>query len=478
MIKRFITGFLLLSMVTGSLTSAVYAKDDLDGEDDSSVEDEMQDESDDDSEDESDDDSEDDSDDDSDDDKYEDEVFYEDDEDSDDSETEEDGEVIVEEVDTDDYDEEALDTFASASTEEDATTSFLLSVRWGYFLDEGAERPDLDVTNWDGTVSFENGVFALPVKLLRFEKSHDGIDFSSTTAQETVFESHIYNATDGLLFKVKADLSGAETGIENIPSVTFNADAFMDGGIRVSLPYLLEEGEYVVQDGDYEVVFNVYTAEDVVKGKSENTEIDHSIAGDAEVGSWYEMYMNLSVLNGFFGGDRNKDGSPKGTIRPGDSITRLELIKVAYELASKLDLSTGVDANGCDPKTVALGTETDWMGDHWARGYVQCVQNSGVTLTLLDEVIAGDLDSAGESAKRWEVMLTVIEMLGVDAKLDSEAEFPDLDEVSDDAEAAIDISADLGVIAGYPDGYFKPEKSVNRAEMFKIVSLFYEVYGL
>ncbi len=411
---------------------------------------------------------------------YEDEVFYS--EDSDDIEevvVEEEDEVVVEEVDASDYEDEVLETYTEATIEADATTSFLLSVRWGYFLEEGEDRPDLEETDWDGTISFQNDVYALPIKTLRFEKDQDKIDFENSTAEETLFTSRIYNATDGILFKVKANVEGAdENGIENLPSVTFDANAFMDGGIRVSIPYLLEEGEYVVEDGDYQVVFNVYTPEDIVKGETQNNMVNHQIAGDAEAGAWYESFMNFSVQNGFFGGDQNKDGSPKGTIRPGDGITRLELVKVAYELAAKLNLSTGVQTEDCQPKSVELSSDTDWMEDHWARGYVQCIENSGVELTLLNEVIMSDLDAANTEAKRWEVMLTIIEMLGVDAEMGSDNLFPDLGVLPGNAEAAIEHSADLGVVEGYPDGNFKPEKSVNRAEMFKIVSLFYEAYGL
>jgi hypothetical protein len=119
------------------------------------------------------------------------------------------------------------------------------------------------------------------------------------------------------------------------------------------------------------------------------------------------------------------------------------------------------------------------MNDLWARGYIQCIEDSGVAVTLLDS-IGSDLSVGQEPAQRWEVVASAFEMLGLDA---SGATDTTLSDVASSGLAAtyvdmIDKAVELGVISGYPDGTFKPYATVNRAEMFKMVTLFYEVLAL
>lgn len=413
-------------------------------------------------------------------DDFEDEVFYSD-EDVEagtvSAQAEEEGEVIVQDVEKDDLDETSVEDF-KAARDSGMVKTFLLSVRWGYFPAAGETRPDLAVTDWDGTIGFDNETVALPVKTLRFEKNEDEIDFSATTEEETTFHSDIYNATDGILFKVKADMEGVhENGIENIPCVIFRANNSVLGGLRVSLPYLLETmgEEYTVQDGDYQVVLKIWTSDEWVKGEAKTQEVEEGVADDAETGSWYEDYMNQSIGLGFFGGDRHEDGRPMGTIRPGDGITRFELLKVASELAYRLDL--GLGAGSCDPETVTIDSAA-WMGDHWAKGYVQCLENSDLDVQLLTDVIAQDVSVGNEKALRKEVAVTMLEVLDITPSNSAEVIFTDSSELSDEEEDFVNLLYDLDVVEGYSDGHFGPDTNVNRAEMFKIVTLLHEVMSL
>lgn len=201
------------------------------------------------------------------------------------------------------------------------------------------------------------------------------------------------------------------------------------------------------------------------------------VMGDVEVGSWYEGHTQAVIAAGIFGGYKDAQGNSTGKFGPGDNITRFQLLKVMYELSDELDM--GIATLGCDPDTVTLTSEVDWMEDHWATGYVQCIYDSGMAIKLLEEVIDESLQEGLRPAFRWEVMSTAGEMLDIEADAPSEATFDDVTSsgLPENVQNWTQLYTDQGIISGNPDGTFKPFRWVNRAEMAKIISLFMEVYS-
>lgn len=386
--------------------------------------------------------------------------------------------VVSEEVDEDDLSEDMEEELEEATESGDYPDKLYLSVQWGYFPADGEEISLTEETIWDGSVNFgtDDGeaLVAKPYKLLRFEKESDFIDFDSTSANQTVFSSVIAGHNDGILFKVKADLDDREGS-----KIWFETD-YTDGNFSAYLQDLYEDGGAEFTAGDYRVVMKVWTHEswldEIEEHRGEKGKSNHK---DVEQGSWYEQYKNFSVENGFFEGYKGEDGKLNGKIGPGDSLTRFQLLKVIYELSAKLEM--GVATSACDPDAVALDDSTVWMGEeHWARGYVECIEQSGLSITLLESAIAESQTKGEMPAFRIEVIATAFEMLDLDT---TGTEDSDLSDVHDGETAAafadmIDAAVELGVIEGYPDGSFKPMRTVNRAEMFKIVTLFYEILSL
>lgn len=407
------------------------------------------------------------------------EAVFDDDEDDedeeDDSDEEEGGDetVLSEEVDDDDLDEEMEEELDEAAESGDYPDKLYMSVQWGYFPAADEDATDMEATTWDGSISFENAddlLKARPYKLIRFEKGQDSLDFENSTSTETSFSSEIYGHNDGILFKVRTD-------VDTDTQVVFDTE-YSTTDAEVSLSDLIAAGEMEFDYSPYKVVMKVWTHDDWLEDKSGHRGSDSLKPEDAEQGSWYERYMDDSVDNGFFQGYKDEDGELTGEIGPDDKLTRFQLLKVLFELAVKLDM--GVGATGCDPDTVSTTSTTDWMEDNWARGYIQCIEDSGLEVTLLDEVIDGDLMTGNQATLRWEVIATAFEMLDVDT---SGTDDTALDDVGDSGLRAafkdmIDKGVELGILSGYPDGSFKPFRQVNRAEMFKITSLFYEVLSL
>ena len=380
---------------------------------------------------------------------------------------------MVETVVEAEIDEDVLVELEEAATSGEYSDKLYLSVQWGYFPAEDEEPAEMEAATWDGDISFESStdsVKARPFKLIRFEEDQDYLDFEDMSSTNTSFVSNIFGHNDGILFKVWADSDSDAT-------IVFES-AYSTTAAEVSLSELVESEEVEFEYGDYKVVMKVWTHEDWLEDKSDHRGPDSVKPQDAQQGSWYERYMTYSVDNGFFQGYKDNKGKLTGNIGPSDQLTRFQLLKVMFELAEKLEM--GVGALGCDPDSVSTTEATDWMAEHWARGYVQCIEDSGYDVTVLDQVIDEDLVTGDESALRWEVIVTGFELLNIDT---SGTEDTELDDIGNSGLRAafqdmIDKGVELGILSGYPDGSFKPFRQVNRAEMFKIVTLFYEVLSV
>jgi subtilase family serine protease len=201
---------------------------------------------------------------------------------------------------------------------------------------------------------------------------------------------------------------------------------------------------------------------------------------DVDYGSWYAKYMDMAIAHAFFAGYKDTHGGLTGLIGPANQLTRFQLIKIMSELSAGLDMGFG--ASSCDPDSVDLTSEVDWMEGHWASGYVQCLYDSSGDDLIIFDVIEEDLDKGTSPALRWEVIQFGFEILQAEVTdySDTEFTFPDIGDgsgVYDDTSDMIQTAYDLGIITGYPSGDFGPFNTVNRAEMFKIITLFESVFS-
>ncbi len=199
---------------------------------------------------------------------------------------------------------------------------------------------------------------------------------------------------------------------------------------------------------------------------------------DVDYDAWYTKYMDMAIAHAFFAGYKDSFGNLTGYMGPANQLTRFQLIKIMSELAFTLEM--GLGETSCDPDSVDLSSEVDWMEDHWASGYVQCIYDSGMDLTLLSDVINEDFDTGTSSALRWEVVQLGFEILGAEYTDYDTFSFPDIGDGSgiyDETSDMIQTAYELGIVSGYPDGTFDPFNTVNRAEMFKIITMFNSVFS-
>ncbi len=144
-------------------------------------------------------------------------------------------------------------------------------------------------------------------------------------------------------------------------------------------------------------------------------------------------------------------GYPDGTVRPESSITRAEVATIFFRLlsdASREEFWSTVNSYG------------DVTADEWYNNAVSTLSNAGVISGYPDGTFRPDAPiTRAEMAK----------IIALFAKLDkSENRFNDI--AGHWAEAYIRLAAGNGWLAGYPDGSFRPQQSITRAETVTMIN--------
>lgn len=177
---------------------------------------------------------------------------------------------------------------------------------------------------------------------------------------------------------------------------------------------------------------------------------------DDDNDAWYYDYVDHLSGLGILSGYKDENGNALGEFRPSWNITYAEALKVAL-------LSTGQEIQSGDP--------TNYYADsHWAKDYVY-------TGELLDLSVLDDqyLDLNTEIT-RGEFVRLILEALSVEPGSYSSYQFPDIS--GDENAAYIQYAYEQGIVSGNPDGNFYPDRSINRAEVSKIMSKVIELYSL
>ena len=146
----------------------------------------------------------------------------------------------------------------------------------------------------------------------------------------------------------------------------------------------------------------------------------------ASSGAWYYEYVTVLARAGII------DGMGDGTFRPADTLTWAQAMKLL--LCAHADLA-------------------DVTGPTWAKTAMDKAVELGLCDASLDGAAAiSRLDFCKAAAKLFAVTGT------------AEA-FPDCDD------ADVLALTSIGVIEGFPDGTFRPDEALTRAQIVKIIYL-------
>ena len=151
------------------------------------------------------------------------------------------------------------------------------------------------------------------------------------------------------------------------------------------------------------------------------------------------------------------NGYPDGTFRPSDTLTKGAFLKLIVTASLP-----EVDFNQLDKNF-----------DHWAATYVKVAENYNV------------LEKGAITKENIEEPITIIDVIKIlslcDINMRSHEQkaldyltFTDTDGLDETSEILLSHAVANGIIGGYPDGSFKPQNNLTRAEASKILAVYME----
>ncbi|MBT6068668.1 S-layer homology domain-containing protein [Candidatus Peregrinibacteria bacterium] len=162
---------------------------------------------------------------------------------------------------------------------------------------------------------------------------------------------------------------------------------------------------------------------------------------------WYTEYLDLLYDRGVFSG--YEDGSFGGA----NPVTIGEIAKIVAEAAMH-ELDDDENFEDLDEKHLK----------HWAKRYLRHMKR----YSLLDNLADPD-----RPATRAEVIKAVLKAYDLNLSDFTSEDLPDV--FPDTKDRFIRKAYKLGLISGYPDGTFKPNGQINRAEVAKIITRAIEI---
>ncbi|WP_454941817.1 S-layer homology domain-containing protein [Evtepia sp.] len=190
-------------------------------------------------------------------------------------------------------------------------------------------------------------------------------------------------------------------------------------------------------------------------------------------GHWAQAEIEQAVASGWV------DGYEDDTFRPERAVTRAEFVKMILD-ATHL-------TPGCETvEWMVENAKTRWgnygtkeyeprlndMNDHWltTQGWTEAALYSGM-------VVPSDYNNGNfqpqKPIARYEIALMVTRALGqvIEAKVEEglDLSFTDNEEILDWMKGYVHMASKAGVVKGYPDGSFQPNKVSTRAEAVVMV---------
>ncbi len=176
-----------------------------------------------------------------------------------------------------------------------------------------------------------------------------------------------------------------------------------------------------------------------------------NIFSDVPADAWFSPYVNGLAEQGVV-------DSTSDMYRPGDLVNRAEMAKFAF-MVSGLPMEA---ATAAPYKDVAMG--------QWYTDYVYTLtKNNIVSGDKLDGVPTGYYRPTAD-LNRAEASKMLVNAAQMAEDLSGAPHFPDVT-TADWFYNYVETLFNNGVVAGYPDGYFRPANNINRAEVAKMVFL-------
>ena len=185
-------------------------------------------------------------------------------------------------------------------------------------------------------------------------------------------------------------------------------------------------------------------------------------------GHWAQKEVEAAVASGWV------DGYPDGSFKPEKSITRAEFTKMlldAIHLTPDSETVAWMKENALTDDI--WGNPTEYtpklydMSGHWltSQGWLDAALYSGM---VVPDDYNGKNFRPEKAIARYEIALMTDRALGLvypaSQPVEGELPFTDKEEILDWLKGYVNESVKAGVLKGYPDGSFQPNKTSTRAE--------------
>ena len=185
-------------------------------------------------------------------------------------------------------------------------------------------------------------------------------------------------------------------------------------------------------------------------------------------GHWAQKEVEAAVASGWV------DGYPDGSFKPEKSITRAEFTKM---LLDAIHLTPDSETVAWMKENALIddiwGNPTEYtpklydMSGHWltSQGWLDAALYSGM---VVPDDYNGKNFRPEKAIARYEIALMTDRALGLvypaSQPVEGELPFTDKEEILDWMKGYVNESVKAGVLKGYPDGSFQPNKTSTRAE--------------
>lgn len=147
-------------------------------------------------------------------------------------------------------------------------------------------------------------------------------------------------------------------------------------------------------------------------------------------------------------------GYPDGTFKPNDTITKAEFTKVLLSVLGHKNM----------PKT----------NKHWASGYMSKAEE----IRLINKGELMNIDNTISRNEMAKMSANALDYLGEDQTLDRslfKSQIKDFDRIPNEYQDYVLKTYSKGIITGYPDGTFKGDRGLTRAEASTVVIRILEI---
>lgn len=175
---------------------------------------------------------------------------------------------------------------------------------------------------------------------------------------------------------------------------------------------------------------------------------------DAEEAQWALEYIGKMKAKNVIA------GYPDGTFQPNKPVKRVEAIVMAVRL-----MGLEEEAKAKSPEIQLHFKDAKQINNQyaWAKGYIAVALENGLFDASEDKI------QPDKPASRIWVSSLLVRALGLQQEaLEQMTEVPDFKDAHEIPAGAIgyvNVAVEQGIVSGYPDETFKPNKSVTRAEM-------------